>query len=73
MEEEVGHVIYFRSERSREILTGLTRCIEAVHSHMTLIIVLFFFSFLLVMLLRMCFALCCEEERLVDRYVCHIK
>lgn len=65
MEEEVGHVIYFRSERSREILTGLTRRIEAVHSHMTLIIV-FFFSFLLVMRLRTCFALCCEEERLVD-------
>lgn len=43
MEEDVGHVIFFRSERSREILTGLTRRIEAVHSHMTLIIVFFFF------------------------------
>jgi len=45
VEEEVGHVIYFRSERSREILTGLTRHIEAVHSHMTLIIVFFLLSF----------------------------
>lgn len=71
MEEEVGHVIYFRSERSTEILTGLTRRIEAVHSHMTLIIV-FFSSSLLVMLLRRCVSLCCEEERLVDCTVMYV-